>query len=437
MSDAKQFKVYPYKPRKDEWICIHPWSQVAITPDSSVRVCCHTKNAPHLGNLKNNTLEEIFNNERMRTVRKLMLDNKVPIECIKCKNIEDMNAKSPRIREHERWYSEEIRQNYIYKTKDDGTADYNLKYWDMRFSNVCNMSCVMCNSDWSSLWTKHSKDYIKSFSDEIINSDANLRFMRHQTKNINEKITSNPDFQWIDKHFDQVENIYFAGGEPMIMPSHWYILEKLHSAKRFDVKVKYNTNMLKLGHQGKHALDYWKDWPYGKLIIEASIDETGDRAEWIRYGTDWKRVQNNIITVRDAGIRISPIVSVGVYNITRLPELLTELYDLFKSKISINIVFNPEWTIENIDRQERIALIEPLKKLEYLIADRNQMDIVYHKLDQPQIPATNKHLKMLMARCALLDTHRKTNSMELFPELARVNSRMENLYEKKKAQYYV
>ena len=78
MSDAKQFKVYPYKPRKDEWICIHPWSQVAITPDSSVRVCCHTKNAPHLGNLKNNTLEEIFNNERMRTVRKLMLENKVP-----------------------------------------------------------------------------------------------------------------------------------------------------------------------------------------------------------------------------------------------------------------------------------------------------------------------------------------------------------------------
>ena len=78
-----------------------------------------------------------------------------------------------------------------------------------------------------------------------------------------------------------------------------------------------------------------------------------------------------------------------------------------------------------------------MKKLEHLIGDRNQMDIVYHKLNQPQIPTADKHLKMLMARCALLDTHRKTNSMELFPELARVNSRMENLYENKKAQYHV
>jgi len=435
MSDAQTI-ADQYRVRSDEWICIHPWSHLAITPKGGVRLCCHTKNAPDVGNLNENTVEEIFNSESMQRVRRQMLNNQVPKECGKCAIIEDMNARSPRVREHTRLYSEQIRQDYIYKTKPDGTAEYNLKYWDLRFSNVCNMACVMCNSDWSSMWIKHSKDYIKKFDEKTIQRDPNLGYFKRQHDTLGKtKIVDEPSFQWIDEYIDQVENIYFAGGEPMIMPSHWYILEKLHSAKRFDVKVKYNSNMLKLSHQGKHALDYWCDWNYGKLAVESSIDETGERAEWIRYGTEWQTVQQNIITVRDAGVKIQPIVSVEVYNIVRLPALLEELYDLFKHKICINLVYNPEWRLELIDRSHRLALIDPLKKLEHLIADRNQMDIVYHKLKEPQLEVTDGGMKMLLLRCALLDTHRNKNSMQLFPELEQINQRMGGLYEQKRQQY--
>lgn len=427
---------YPYTPRTDEWICIHPWSQLAITPTRDLRLCCHVGKSPPLGNLDNNSLEELYNGERMRQVRREMLNNQVPLECAKCKRIEDMGASSPRTREHTRWYAEEIRDKYIRTTQADGKADYSLKYWDVRFSNVCNMSCVMCNSVWSSQWQKHSKDYTKNYSHNQIVNDYNLLWMRHQAEyEADQKIINNPDFKWVDKYIDQVEIVYFAGGEPIIMPSHWYILEKLHEQKRFDVQVKYNTNMLKLSHQGKHVLDYWPDWPYELMVIECSLDETQERAEWIRYGTDWKRIEQNCNQAVQAGVRVQPIISVGAYNILRLPQIIEELSELAQNKVSINCVYNQEWRLELIDRTERLNLIDKLTKMHHYIHDPNQLDQIYHKLQLPQVPVDDKGINMLIARCALLDTHRNLNSMKLFPELEQINQRLNGLYEKKRREY--
>jgi hypothetical protein len=63
------------------------------------------------------------------------------------------------------------------------------------------------------------------------------------------------------------------------------------------------------------------------------------------------------------------------------------------------------------------------------------MDIVYHKLKEPQLEVTDGGMKMLLLRCALLDTHRNKNSMQLFPELEQINQRMGGLYEQKRQQY--
>jgi organic radical activating enzyme len=43
-------------------------------------------------------------------------------------------------------------------------------------------------------------------------------------------------------HIDYVEQIYFAGGEPLLMEEHYRILDELVQRKRFDVRLIYNTN---------------------------------------------------------------------------------------------------------------------------------------------------------------------------------------------------
>ena len=427
------------------WLCIHPWSHLNITPSGNIRLCCHHRSSKttndsdsesYFGNLKDNSIEEIFNGPDMKRVRQQMLKGEAPPECIKCDRIERMPAQSPRQRELERSYSKDVLDNYVTSTQADGTANYSLKYWDLRFSNVCNMSCVMCSSNWSSQWITNSKQYTKKFTDIKIKNDFNLRsFVAENIVGRDTKITELNDFHWVDDNIDQVENIYFAGGEPLIMPSHWYILDKLHKEKRFDVKIKYNTNMSKLTYAGKNAIDYWKDWPKSKLRVEASIDETEHRAEWIRYGTNWDTIKNNILAVQRADIMMRPIVSVGAYNILRLPELVRELSDLFKVEVFLNLVTTMCWQIENINYQDRIQLIPKIKEVEHLL-HTGGLKVLYYKLQQPQIPSRKKNgISLMMARCALLDINRKQNSMDTILGFREVNQRSGYVYDQKVKEY--
>ena len=139
-----------------------------------------------------------------------------------------------------------------------------LKYWDFRFSNLCNMKCRSCGPRYSSAWVPDAKklgytDQEKVWMIDTIDDQNNYDFLKDQ--------------------INVVEKIYFAGGEPLIMPEHWQILDMLVENNRFDVKISYNTNALTLTHKNKNAIDYWKQWPPGKVQVWPSIDEIGKRAE--------------------------------------------------------------------------------------------------------------------------------------------------------------
>ena len=58
------------------------------------------------------------------------------------------------------------------------------------------------------------------------------------------------------------------------------------------------------------------------------------RAEWIRTGTVWSTVEENIKQVRQAGLNFSCNTSIGGYNVIRLPELLEELYQMTETKVN-------------------------------------------------------------------------------------------------------
>ena len=55
----------------------------------------------------------------------------------------------------------------------------------------------------------------------------------------------NEDKFWntLEPYIDDVEVIYFAGGEPLIMEEHYRIIKRLVEKKMFHVKLKYNTQL--------------------------------------------------------------------------------------------------------------------------------------------------------------------------------------------------
>jgi hypothetical protein len=116
----------------------------------------------------------------------------------------------------------------------------------------------------------------------------------------------------LEPHLDYVEQIYFAGGEPLLMEEHYRILEELVARKRFDVRLVYNTNFTHTDLRGRSVFDYWSQ--FDSVSVGASLDAQGSAAEYIRKGTVWSDVVHNrlamIARCPEVDFYISPTLSI-------------------------------------------------------------------------------------------------------------------------------
>jgi|GEM_PF-1304318 len=62
--------------------CLHPWQNVLIGLDGSVRFCCHSHQV--LGNLNNDTFLDVWNGDPARGIRGAFLKNQFPDTCLAC-----------------------------------------------------------------------------------------------------------------------------------------------------------------------------------------------------------------------------------------------------------------------------------------------------------------------------------------------------------------
>jgi hypothetical protein len=93
---------------------------------------------------------------------------------------------------------------------------------------------------------------------------------------------------------ETVEEIEFAGGEPLMDPIHYRVLDSIPHPE--NVTLKYSTN-LSIMKMGKHSvIDLWKKFKSIKLTI--SIDGHKELNAKIRRGSDWELLKSNINLVK-------------------------------------------------------------------------------------------------------------------------------------------
>ena len=234
---------------KKDTICAIPWMHLNFEPNGKVVPCCLTSHHNYFaGDLNTQPIEQIWNSDNMKSLRKQMINGERPKICDTCFNKEDVTGVSGR-HYHNRDFPDVLKKIPAI-TLDDGTCtEMDLKYWDFRFSNLCNFKCRSCGPRYSSAWVPDAKklgltDQEKVWSIESVENKTNVDFLEDQ--------------------IDNVKRIYFAGGEPLLMPEHWQILDKLVEKKRFDVKLSYNTNCSVLEYNKKNIINYWSQWALGK-----------------------------------------------------------------------------------------------------------------------------------------------------------------------------
>lgn len=293
----------------DNHFCILPWIHIHGYPEGKAYPCCDSQRYT-IGDMNEQSLEEIWNGEPMKQLRHNMLNKIDSPACTKCYDKEKIGYYTIRnsMNKHFGHHIKEV----LPETHEDGQLDiFKMRYYDIRFSNLCNMKCRTCGDTFSSLWAdENRKRFPWDIETNTVLQNKVTYCGRHETDIIEQLIP----------HIPYVQQMYFAGGEPLIMPEHYTIINMLIEQERFDVKIVYNSNMSKVIHGGNNILEDWNK--FKSVAVGASLDAQGPRAEYIRYGTKWKDIVEN----RKKMIEVCPRVdfylspTVSVFNVLHVGD---------------------------------------------------------------------------------------------------------------------
>jgi sulfatase maturation enzyme AslB (radical SAM superfamily) len=310
-----------------ETFCILPWIHLHAWPDGRAYPCCLAKADSPLGDLKKQTMREVWNSADLREMRTNMLSDKSCRQCTNCYEQEASGFTSMRNGSNKN-FGQHI--GLIDQTLPDGSLpDMRLHYWDIRFSNICNLKCRSCGGIFSSRWYN---DDVKLWGKEL---RPRVQFAGRHEEDI---------WEQMQEHIPHLDQIYFAGGEPLIMEEHNRILKLLIDKGNTGVRLIYNTNLNELYFKKENVLDLWKHFP--EVCVAASLDDMGARAEVIRSGTNWLQVEQNIRDLKrecpHIDFMISPTLSVmNVWNFCKFHRYMVEQEFIRPGDMNVNILMNP------------------------------------------------------------------------------------------------
>lgn len=392
--------------------CMYPWIHLHAYPTGEVHPCCHAEwKVPALGSARESSLEQIWNSPAQRKLRQDMLTGTPNPACARCYEQEAAGFFSGR-KSANKHHGHNIGR--VAATQPDGTVEkFEMTYWDIRFSNLCNLRCRTCGPTFSSQWYQ---DQVQLAGAEWAKSNRVLNIAGRD---------KNDMWQQLIPHLDYVEKIYFAGGEPLLMEEHYNILEELVRRKRFDVKLIYNTNFTHTQLKDRSVFEYWK--LFDSVSVGASLDDSGARGEYIRKGTDWAVIESNrrqmLEICPEVDFYISPTLS--ILNAWHLPDFhraWTEQGFIRAQDLNVNILQDGvHFRIDIAPQSYKDQIVEKYQEhLEWLRPlDRLGRATVGFESAIKYINAVdNTHLiDMFWRRTHELDSVRNEKCLDIIPEL--------------------
>lgn len=462
MSD-KQSKIIEVKNHIKEisgsnTFCVLPWIHFATRPNGDMRLCC-SANASGAGsdhtvglvknengvpaNFGTETPMSAWNNEYMRDVRKTMLEGNIPKSCSKCIAEEDQGVASKRLWETYTWMNDGIDIKELIANTKDGVVPEKLVYLDLRLGHTCNLKCVMCSPHDSSKWVaEHKVVFHKYKNPDIINQ------MQWDRGDFNNFWHENPEF-WKEM-YQQIPNlkqVYFAGGEPLMIKEHKLFLEEIIRQGYADkILVRYNTNGLLLDND---IIDLWKR--FKKVKVGFSLDGTDERNHYIRYPSDWSTIEKNLRLLDETpdNIEGSIATAIQILNIKHLPDFIKwKVNSKFKKinqanspggmqmgggLINMHLLYIPTFlNIQMLPESDKLEVTEKFKELKQWLYDNYRQDddfwevnpygwkrweaVLSHMNSQDQtslLPAFKEYIGQI-------DSYRKLDFKKVFPELSHL-----------------
>ena len=235
-------------------ICTAPWRHLFVSPDGNVKTCCIGKDV--LGNIHKNNIDEITQNDKIKSIRNSILKKDIPNNCLDCKKLYDTGIAGEKENfTNDIWISEiiELPEKFIPKSLD------------IRWNNTCNLSCVYCFPIWSSNWNIIEK--------------SNYNILESEKKELFKK--------YIKNNSKEIQKIMLLGGEPLLIKDNIELLEIIDD--NVEIYVISNLSIPNLEKSKIYSL-----LKNRKVIWGISFENIKEKFEYVRNGASWDIFDNNI-----------------------------------------------------------------------------------------------------------------------------------------------
>lgn len=323
--------------------CILPWIHLSTRPNGHMRVCC-TANASSAGptpdkkyggevgivknddgkpaNFNHTNLTDAWNNTYMKTARTMMLNEEIPPSCQKCFKEESAGHHSKRMWETEYWRKQGFTEEWATKnTGEDGTISPNIPYIDLRFGTKCNLKCIMCSPHDSSMWTPDWNKLFPKIENENLKDSMQWNNKGNYDGASYNWHLNNPKFwEQLYKQIPNIKQLYFAGGEALIIDAHYDLLEEcIRKGYAKNIELRYNSNGIAWRD---NLFELWDQ--FRRVRFHFSVDSIGDMNSYIRYPSEWNRIEEvfHILDNTSDKIEITTACAVQVLNIFYLPDFV-------------------------------------------------------------------------------------------------------------------
>ncbi len=331
-----------------KYFCMVPWVHTHLLPNSDIIPCCLSDYKDTFGNVKKSSIEKIWNNTRYKTMRKMMLADREIYSCNKCYEVEKSGVISMRKRMNVNYskYASTLKE-----TQPNGHhPNLKMRYFDIRFSNICNFKCRGCSP---ALSTKWYEDYQKLWDMKI-----------DGPKLINAVKENKSTWEEIEAYLPHVEIAYFAGGEPLLMDEHYMCIERFIELGKTDVQLVYNTNLSILDFKKYKLIELWSQ--FKSINVGVSLDDIEERGEFFRSGLDWENFVSNFKKIKTncPHIYFQVNVTISLFNIHRIPEIHRFLYEsgfIDEFGLNLNTLLDPsEYRAQNLPKVDKLKIEKKL-----------------------------------------------------------------------------
>ena len=365
--------------------CPMPWTGLMYNVDGRVKNCI--RSASSLGNIKDNTIEEILLGPNNITKQTNITNNQPANGCHTCYDLErgkeGFDIISDRI-----FYIREFKKTPLDTYRSN---NFDLQTIDVRWTNLCNFACVYCGSEFSSKW-----------ADELGTKISQPTEQQQQ------------DFSdYIYQHAKNLKHVYLAGGEPLLMKENLKLLRELNP----DVNLRINTNLSKVDTGVFDAVCQFKN-----VHWTVSVETTEDEFEYVRFGGRWNDFLDNLNIIRQLDHKISFNMLWFLLNYDSVFGCVDYLKDLgfHNNSFIIGALLTPDYLNirhlpENVLNLLKLKLQSKIDKNPgYLLEDsyRNML----HYITQP----IEKNLIGSFEQLATMDSRRGVDSSKIFTELYKL-----------------